>query len=53
MIPPSYLFPVDRLRNGPDPRPRRQQLMVSIWAAAIAGAVAGGVAAYAVTQLAA
>lgn len=53
MIPPSYLYPVDRLRNGPDKRRPRGNLMASIWPAAITGAVAGGLAAYLVAQLAA
>ncbi|MEM7693691.1 MAG: hypothetical protein AAF318_04520 [Pseudomonadota bacterium] len=42
MIPPSYLFPVDRLRNGPSARRAPWRIMASVWPAAIAGGLAGG-----------
>lgn len=49
MIPPSYLFPVDRLKHGPDTPPR--QPSARIWSAAIVGGVSGGVVALLVSTL--
>ncbi|MEM9222719.1 MAG: hypothetical protein AAGB11_09990 [Pseudomonadota bacterium] len=49
MIPPSYLFPVEKLRNGPDPKARNR--IASVWPAAMIGGLSGGLVAWLVTAL--